>query len=212
MTFPSRVRVIVASAAFVSLAAVSHGFAQEAAPAAPAATPPASATPEISESHMKAARAAVAAIKATDEFDAILPATARALKDQLVQQSPDLYELIEKTVNEKALAMTARYGDLQKEAATAYAKVFSEADLNAIAAFYTSDAGKKLLSDGAIVTRELLQAADIWQRGVARDLAVQVAEVLSKQGAPETTNQDPAAPVVPAPAGGEPATPAPAQN
>ena len=35
----------------------------------------------------------------------------------------------------------------------------------------TTDAGKKLLSDGPIITRELYKAADIWQRGIARDLA-----------------------------------------
>lgn len=208
MTLPSSVRVVVAGVAFATLAAVSTGFAQEAAPAAPTTT----ATPEIAPSHLKAARAAVLAIKATDDFDAILPATARALKDQLTQQSPDLYELIEKTVNEKALAMTSRYGDLQNEAATAYAKVFSEADLNAIAAFYTSEAGKKLLADGPIVTRELLRAGDIWQRGIARDLAVQVAEVLAKQGAPVIPNEGAAPAGGAAPAEGTAPAPAPTPN
>lgn len=197
MTLLSRVRTVAAGVAIAAMFAVSPGFAQD-----------------ISDSHMKAARAAVAAINATSEFDAILPAAARALKDQLTQQSPDLFEVIDQTVNEKAMALTARYGDLEKEAATAYAKVFSEADLNAIATFYSSDAGKKLLSDGPIVTRELLQAADIWQRGVARDLAVQVAEVLATKGAPTTPDATaPAAPV--APQGGEApaAQPAPpAQN
>jgi hypothetical protein len=190
MTLLSRVRMVAAGVAIATVFAVSPSLAQE-----------------ISETHMKAARAAVAAIKATQEFDGILPAAARALKNQLTQQSPDLYDLIDKTVNEKAMAMTARYGDLEKEAATAYAKVFSEADLNAIAAFYSSDAGKRLLSDGPIVTRELLKAADIWQRGVARDLAVQVAEILAKQGAPSMPNPDV---TQPAPAGG--AAPAPAPN
>lgn len=208
MTLLTRARVVFAGVAIASLALGSTGFAQEAAPAAPAA--PAPVASDISESHMKAARAAVDAINATDEFDSILPAAALALKDQLVQQSPDLYETIEKTVNEEALKLTARYGDLQKEAAAAYAKVFSEADLNAIAAFYNSDAGKKLLADGPIVTRQLLQAADIWQRGVARDLSVQVAEVLAKVAPQPAAGQD-GAPVTPvAPTEGQ--APAPAQN
>ena len=193
MTLFSRARTVAVGAAIVAVLAVSPVFAQE-----------------ISESHMKAARAAVAAIGATDEFDSILPAAARALKDQLTQQSPDLYDVIDQTVNEKALALTARYADLEKEAATAYAKVFSEADLNAIAAFYTSEAGKKLLSDGPIVTRELLQAADIWQRGIARDLAVQSAEVLASKGAPTQANPSAVDPATPAP--GDAPAPAPAQT
>ena len=74
--------------------------------------------------------------------------------------------------------------------------MFSEQDLNDIATFYNSDAGKKLLADGPIVTRELFKAADIWQRGIARDLAQSVGAKLAaviKSQAP-----DPAAPA-PAP-------------
>ncbi|WP_204315002.1 hypothetical protein, partial [Klebsiella pneumoniae] len=52
---------------------------------------------EVSESHMKAARAAVAAIHATDPFDNILPQAAAALQAQLIQKNPDLQELITNT-------------------------------------------------------------------------------------------------------------------
>ena len=116
---------------------------------------------EVSESHMKAARAAVAAIHATDPFDNILPQAAAALQAQLIQKNPDLQELITNTVNAKALALASRRADLEKEAAIAYAKVFSEQDLNSIATFYQSESGKKLLDSGPIVTRELMKAADI---------------------------------------------------
>jgi hypothetical protein len=188
MSLLSRARILVASAAIVSAVAVPFASAQE-----------------ISETHLKAARAAIAAINATGTYDAILPTVAASLKDQLIQQSPNMQELIEKTVDEKTIALAARRADLEKEAATAYAKVFSEADLTAIATFYASDAGKKLLSDGPIVTREVVKAADIWQRGIARDLAVQVAEVLGKAAgatpAPAADGTTPApAPVTPAPA------------
>ena len=146
----------------------------------------------ITESHLKAARAAVAAIKATEDFDKILPQAAAALKQELIQKNPDLQAIIVKTVDEETFALVPRRTDLEKEAALAYARVFSEEDLNAIATFYNSDAGKKLLSDGPIVTRELFKAADIWQRGVARDLAQNVGAKLAamiKSQAP-----DPAAP------------------
>lgn len=148
---------------------------------------------EISASHMTAARAAVSAIQATSDFDEILPQAALALKNQLIQQNPDLQDLIDTTVNEKALAMSVRRADLEKEAATAYAKLFSEEDLNAIATFYTSPAGKKLLESGPVVTREVLKAADIWQRGIARDLAQEVAKVMVEK-APKPAAADPAAP------------------
>ncbi|RWM21492.1 MAG: DUF2059 domain-containing protein [Mesorhizobium sp.] len=134
---------------------------------------------DVTDGHLKAARAAVAAIHATDPFDNILPQAAAALQQQLIQKNPDMQELIGRTISEKALALASRRADLEKEAAMAYAKVFSEKELTEIAAFYNSDSGKKLLDSGPAVTRELLKAADIWQNGVARDLAQQVGETLA---------------------------------
>src|SRR5690606_3607840 len=125
------------------------------------------------------------AVKATESYDMLLPAAAQILKEQLIQQNPDLTELITRTVDEKALALASRRADLEREAALVYARTFSEAELNAIATFYNGEAGKKLLSQGPIVAREVTRAADIWQRGIQRDLATevgkQIAEVVDAQ-------------------------------
>lgn len=162
---------------------------------------------DVSESHLKAAKAAVAAIHATDSFDNILPQAAAALESSLIQKNPDLQELIGTTVSAKALALASRRADLEKEAATAYAKVFSEQELNDIATFYSSEAGKKLLGSGPIVTRELMKAAEIWQNGIARDLGQQVGEAMqaaagAKAPAPATDGAAPATDgAAPAPTG-----------
>jgi hypothetical protein len=163
---------------------------------------------DVPESHLKAARAAVSAFRATDLYDRILPQAAAALKQELIQKNPDQAKLITDTVDAQALTLAARRSDLEREAALAYAKVFSEAELNAIAAFYNSEAGKKLLEDGPIVTREVDKAADIWSRGIGRDLATNVAQELAKTtGAPQNTDAAPApgaaTPVTP-PAAGTP--------
>lgn len=155
---------------------------------------------EISESHLNAARAAVSAINATDQFDGILPQAAHALKSELIQKDPHLQSLIIATVDEKALALAGRRADLEKEAAMAYARVFSEKELNDIAAFYSTETGKKLLSDGPIVMREVIKAADIWQRGVGRDLAAAVAETLASVASENKQQQ--AAPTVQEPVTG----------
>jgi hypothetical protein len=163
MMLPSRIRQLsILLAASAVLAISSPAFSQE-----------------VTDAHLKAARAAVTAIHATDAFDNILPQAAGALEQQLIQKNPDMEELIGKTINEKALALASRRADLEKEAALAYAKVFSEQELNDIAAFYSSESGKKLLVSGPLVTRDLLKAADIWQNGLARDLAQQVGETLA---------------------------------
>lgn len=190
-----RTAAVLATSAFVAVA--SHAFAQE-----------------ISEPHLKAARATLTAVKATESYDMLLPAAAQILKEQLIQQNPDLTELITTTVDEKALGLAGRRADLEREAALVYARTFSEAELNAITTFYSSEAGKKLLSQGPIVAREVTKAADIWQRGIQRDLATEVgkhieqvvdARVKADQaagGGAAPAPQGEAAPVTPTPEGG----------
>ena len=150
-----------AAAAAITLGAQSSVYAQD-----------------VSASHLSAARAAVGAIGATDEFDSILPQAAMMLKGELTQNNPDQAQLISRTVDEKAIGLAGRRSDLENEAATAFARVFSEGELNAITEFYNSDAGRKLIEQGPVVTREVLQAANIWQSGVLRDLASAVSTEL----------------------------------
>jgi uncharacterized protein len=138
---------------------------------------------EISAEHLKQARAAISAIGATNQFDAILPQAATALKAEMIQKDPNLEALITSTVDTEVLALVARRGDLENEAARVYAKVFTEAELKAISDFYATEVGKKLLSDGPLATRQLVDAANIWQAGVARDLAQNVGEKM-KAAAP----------------------------
>ncbi len=179
MMVTSRVRRTVAAlaaSAFVVLS--SQAFAQD-----------------ISEAHIKAARSAMAAVKATEQYDILLPAAAQMLKTELIQQNPDLTDVISSTVDEKALALAARRADLEKEVALIYARAFSEAELNTIATFYNSEAGKKLLTQGPLINRDMTRAADIWQRGIQRDLATGVGETLNKVvEAQAKANPQPAAP------------------
>lgn len=125
---------------------------------------------EVSAAQMKAAYAAIKATGATVPFDAILPNIAEQLKASFIQASPNYQDIISSTVDQEALALAPRRGDLEKEAATIYAKTFSVDELNAIANFFNSDVGKKFLKDVPLANRELFKAADIWSAGIQRDL------------------------------------------
>jgi len=138
------------------------------------------AAQDISDSHIAAARGAISSLGVTQQFDEILPQAAAALKGELIQKNPDLQSQIITIVDETTLSLVSRRGDLEREAAMAYARVFSEEHLTAISTFFTSEAGRKLITDGPIADREIFQAANIWQSGVARDLAQQVATRLQE--------------------------------
>jgi hypothetical protein len=136
---------------------------------------------EISEAHVSAARAAMTALKSTDQFDAVIPTSAERLKVQLIRANGDLQEIISATVDEEALKIVPRRADLEREAAQIYAKAFSEEELTAITDFYTSPAGQKLIDNGPLVTRELIKSAEIWSSGVSRDLAQNVNKALQEK-------------------------------
>lgn len=126
---------------------------------------------DISADHLKVARQAIGALKVTSNFDNILPATAEQLKANLIQANPNFSDEISLTVDDEAIKMAGRRADLEDEAATIYAKKFSAEELAQIAAFYGSEAGKKLLQTAPSAGRELLRAAEIWAGGISRDLS-----------------------------------------
>ncbi|MCJ7993156.1 DUF2059 domain-containing protein [Rhizobium cremeum] len=136
---------------------------------------------EVPAEHLQAARAAITALGVTNRFDNILPNIMDRLTAQLIQAYPNLQDEISKKIEDEALKLAPRRADLEREAALVYAKAFTVDELKAITDFYSSDAGKKLLKDGPIATRELLKAADIWTTGVARDLEKQTNDALLKE-------------------------------
>jgi len=135
---------------------------------------------EVSEDQIKAARAAISAMGITNDFDNILPGLAERLKSSMIQTYPNLGDTINSTVDATALALAPRRADLEREAAMTYAKTFSVEELKAIADFYNSPAGKKLLKDSPLANRELGKAADIWSQGISRDLGNQSYAALQK--------------------------------
>ena len=76
--------------------------------------------------HITKAREAIAATKATDSFDTILIRASGQLKNLLTANSPDQAARISIVVDEEAIALAARRGDLELEAARIFAAAFSD--------------------------------------------------------------------------------------
>jgi len=173
---------------------------------------------DVSEAQLAAARDAIAAVNVTDQYDNILPNLAERLKAQFIQASPNFQTQIASVVDEQALALAARRADLEKEAASIYAKSFSIDELKSISTFFNTEAGKKLLTNQPLISRELSRAAQIWANGISRDLTAQSSEKLrgiidaTPIQAPVVDTAAPAQAAAPAPAAApaKPATPAPA--
>ncbi|MGG7518237.1 DUF2059 domain-containing protein [Allorhizobium undicola] len=172
---------------------------------------PAVRAQDVPEERIQMARSAITALGVTNIFDNILPNLAARLKAQLIQGYPNLQDLINKTVDQQAIALAARRGDLEKEAAIVYAKAFTDDELKQIATFFGGSAGKKLLNDQPVANRELGKAADIWAAGIARDLEKNTNDALLKvAGAQLKDAKMPAAEAPAAPAAPAAKAPAPA--
>jgi hypothetical protein len=137
---------------------------------------------ELSPSHLKASKQALAASEATSQFDRILPSVAGKMKTDIIASRPDLADIVSLIIDEEALKLAARRGDLENESAAIYGRSFTEEELNQISAFYQSSAGQKLLKDAPVLTRELNKASKIWGAGIVRDLNQAVTKRLKEKG------------------------------
>lgn len=139
----------------------------------------------VSDQHLDSARKAISAIRATDQFDSFLPNAARDLKDELMGDDPNLATAISDIVDKQALALAKRRADLEKEIAHVYAKYFTQQELDAITTFYTSDTGKKFLTEVPNLARDAYSTFDTWRSALMQDLVKNVKKEMS-----ETLNLD----------------------
>lgn len=137
---------------------------------------------ELTPSHIKMSKAALASSGATDQFDLILPSVAAKVKNNIISSRPDLADAVTAVVDEETLKLAPRRGDLENEAAALYGRVFTEEELTQIATFYKSSAGQKLLKEAPIISRELGKAAKIWATGIDRDLNAAVGKKMKEKG------------------------------
>ncbi len=137
---------------------------------------------ELTTSHIKASKSALAASGATDQFDRILPAIANKVTSDIIAARPDLADIVTLIVNEETLKLAPRRGDLENESATIYGRVFTEEELKIVEKFYSSSAGQKLLKEAPVIRRELNKASKIWASGIVRDLNEAVDKNMKEKG------------------------------
>ncbi|WP_075996673.1 DUF2059 domain-containing protein [Salaquimonas pukyongi] len=137
---------------------------------------------DASASHLAAAKRAIVATRSTNRLDAILPQMAQQAKAELIRNRPDKEAEITALVDEAAISLAGRRGDLEGEIVQIFSRIFSEDELNAIADFYETDAGKKFLSETPVMLREIDRASRVWTNGVQRDLATAVREKMTAAG------------------------------
>jgi len=124
----------------------------------------------ISESHLNAAKQAVAAAKASRSFDNVLPLLSEQTQNRLILVRPDLHSEIAEVVEKLALTMVSRRDELDNDIARVWARAFTEEELETIRLFYLSSAGIKLADIGPQVINDSFQAAKGWSDRIGAEL------------------------------------------
>lgn len=133
-----------------------------------------------SEKSLELAKKLVKVIHATDDFDNFLPAEASNIKAQLVSKDPSHADKISKIVDQEALKLVHKRAELDEAAANVYASNFSDDELQAIYNFYSSSAGKKLLSTAPQTISSLVKSFQKWSAEISKELTANVSKELDK--------------------------------
>jgi len=137
---------------------------------------------EPTQSHIDAAKRTIAETGSTNRLDNILPQIAQNAKSQLIRTQPDKEGIITDIVDTETLGVAARRGDLEVEVVRIFTRVFTEQELNTIGDFFSTEAGKKFLTQSPIVVQEIDRASRVWSNGVARDLNVNIQARMKEVG------------------------------
>ncbi|MEL6060044.1 MULTISPECIES: DUF2059 domain-containing protein [unclassified Methylobacterium] len=169
----------------LALPAAAFAQAHKPAPAKPAAQPstPAANTPAttFTPGHLALAREVMLSSGIARSFDSVLPAFADQIRKQAVTR-PELAKDLD-----EVLASLQPEMELQKQrmidiAARTYAAKFSEAELQEIATFFRSPAGKHYVEAQPQLLDEMVQEMQDWTQDVSEYVMVRVRAEMGKRG------------------------------
>ncbi len=145
----------------------------------PAANTPAG--PTYTANHLALAREVMLSSGIARSFDSIIPSFADQIRKQAVTR-PEL----QKDLDEVLVALQPEM-ELQKQrmidiAARTYAAKFSESELNDIATFFRSPAGKRYVEMQPALLDEMVRAMQGWTEEVSEYIMVRVRAEMGKRG------------------------------
>ena len=137
---------------------------------------------EISQSHLQAAQRASRAAPGVGDFDSLLPFLSEQVQNRLIRTRPDLFSEIADAVEAQALELAARRAELDNEIGRTWARRFSEAELEQIAAFFGSELGARYKEVLPGIGEEMIQSSRRWSGRIGEELYELSLEAMKRQG------------------------------
>ncbi len=138
--------------------------------------------PAQSPDAVAAAKELMATMKTADQYKAILPSLMKALKPAIVQNRPEVERDYDALAPRLIESMNARASELLDGVAAIYARNFSVAELNEIAAFYRGPTGQKFVQRQGGIMQESFAAGQKWGQALGAEVQSRMTEELRKKG------------------------------
>ena len=151
------------------------------APATPAPSTPAAQTPTITPNHLALAREVMLSSGIARSFDSIIPAFGEQIRQAAVTR-PELSKDLDEVLTGLSPEMELQKQSMIDTAARIYANRLTEVELNEIATFFRSPAGKRYVETQPQVLDEMVQAMQTWTQDVSEYVMVRVRAEMSKRG------------------------------
>lgn len=148
-------------------------------PAAPAT--PAAQNPGLTPNHLALAREVLLGSGIARSFDSIIPAFSEQIRQNAITR-PELGKDLDAVLTGLEPEMEMQKQAMIDTAARIYAQRLSEAELNDIAAFFRSPAGKRYVETQPQVLDAIVQAMQSWTQEVSEYVMVRVRAEMSKRG------------------------------
>jgi hypothetical protein len=158
-------RLAAVALALAAVVPASHGQEQKASPAA-----------------LLVAKQLVTVTGATALFNPLIAGVVEQAKLLYLQQNPSLGGTLNEIAEQMRKDLQPRFDELANEVARLYATHFTEKELKDILAFYTSPAGKKMLTEQPVVISASLKFAQDWANKLSEQVTDKMRDELKKKG------------------------------
>ncbi len=135
-----------------------------------------------SPASMLVAKQIVTLTGAVTLFTPLIAGVVEQAKLLYLQQNPGLAKDLNEIAAKKRKDLQPRFAEITDEIAKLYATHFSEQDLKAILAFYSSPPGKQLLAQQPIVADASMKFAQDWANKLSEQVTAKMREELKKRG------------------------------
>jgi hypothetical protein len=186
MTLPHRIfRPAVALAGLVLAVSLCSAALAQTTPA-PAQTTPAPAQPaqppEITPSHLLAARDLVVSSGLSRSFGIFVPQMEAVITESLTTTRPEIADDLTAVMKQIDPEFEAKQDEIVLQAARAFATRMTEQELKEAVAFFTSPAGKKYVNSEPPILDFIVNGIQYWRQRTTDEMMARVKAEMKKKG------------------------------